>query len=116
MTTLKDTLELLGHLHDVRVRSIRWDAHLEDLEFALEDIYANFSDLPDYPGKEPGSIVLHQVKELVLDVTIVGQAYIYEFTVEELDGESLATVLFRLGGEIPARFTSADFPDVRLLD
>lgn len=113
MTTLKETLEYLGDLHDARVTSIHWDADSEDLEFAFEDIYANFNGLEDYPGKEPGSIVLRHVTQLILDLTATGRAYVYEFNVEELDGEFLATVLFRPNGKITARFASADFPEVR---
>jgi hypothetical protein len=113
MTTLKDTLEQLGGLHDARVTSIRWEANLDDLGFTFEDIYANFKGLANYPGTESGSIVLRHVKEFVLDMTAAGNAYIYEFAVEELQGDFLATVLFRPSGKITAKFTSADFPEVR---
>ena len=116
MTTLKDTLENLGDLHDARVMSIRWDSHLADLDFTFEDIYANFAGLANHPGKEQGSIVLHNVKELDVAIETIGLAHIYAFSVIEIEGDFLATVLFRPSGKITARFTSADFPEVRLLE
>src|ERR1700731_4590487 len=108
MTTLKNSLEQLGDLHDARVMSIRWDANLRDLEFTFEDVYANFRGLANYPAREQGGTVLRHVKELVIDMAVDGNggAHVYEFTVEELQSEFVATVLFRPSGKITAKFTS----------
>ncbi|MEO7495904.1 MAG: hypothetical protein ABIT83_05985 [Massilia sp.] len=116
MTTLKESLEQLGDLHDVRVSSFTWDAYFGNLEFKFEDIYANFRGLENYPGPKPDSIILRQVKEVVFDLDASGNPHIYEFLVTELEGESLATVLFRPSGRITAKFTSADFPEVPYAD
>ena len=112
MATLKETLEQLGDLHDARLLSLTWDAYLGNLEFTFEDIYANFRGLENYPGPKPDSIVLRQVKEVVFDFDAPGQAYIYEFLVTQMQGGSLATVLFRPSGKITAKFTLSDFPEV----
>lgn len=109
MKNLQEVLAQLGGLHDARMSAIRWDADLNDLEFAFTDMYANFRGLPDYPGAKPGAIVLHQVKALVFALEMDGHARVFDFSVEEMNGEFLATVLFSPSGTIKARFLSADY-------
>jgi hypothetical protein len=111
MVQLNEILERLGDLHDARMSCIAWDSRLMSLEFKFDDIYANFKGLSNYPGPQSGSIQLHQVSEVAFDFDASEEVYIYDFSVVELQGEWLATVLLRPSGKITAKFKSAVGPD-----
>lgn len=117
MTMLKENLERLGDLHDASLQAVIWDVKERTLEFKFKDIYANFVGLSAYPGATPDSLVLREVKEVhfAIDAKEHSQ-FIYEFTVNEVNSEWIATILFRPSGRITAKFGAANLLDISALE
>src|SRR5574340_28497 len=67
MNAFSEWLRKLGALHDAVVKSFSWRPGSQVLEVDFEDIYQNFEGLPEYPGAQAGTVVLHGVTHLTVD-------------------------------------------------
>lgn len=108
MNSFRRAIEDLGDLHDARLQKLVWDFQSRTIEFGIADMYANFAGLPEYPGKQPGSIVLRDIGEASFEIAAMAQGQrIFEFSVVELGDEWIATVLLLPEGRITAKFGCA---------
>jgi hypothetical protein len=112
MSDFSNHLERLGLLHDSRVTQINLDIHECFLRLEIDDIHSNYLGLPEYPGPEPGTVILAGVSELTIQMLPgVKGLSIYEFIVTpEISGEGgLAEIRFSPEGIIEAKFRSAKY-------
>ena len=58
----------LGGLHDVEIEAISINFVDQTLTVAVEDLHANFADLPEHPGCRPATLVFDEVTDLFVDV------------------------------------------------
>jgi hypothetical protein len=115
MSALSNFLKKAGGLHDAAVRTITWHLGTRVLEVAVEDIYQNFENLPEYPGCTPGSVVLKGISRLGIDVISRETLHVQEFLVEEKSaGEYVAAISFWPQGKVTATFSNAEVPDFQL--
>lgn len=114
MTTLADFLNALGGLHDATVVSINWQAEAKTLEFAFEDLYANFRGMPEYPGRRTGVIRLCGLSQLSIDVESSERLRVFEFLPDEQQHD-MVLVRFSPGGHISAKYAAAEHPANELL-
>lgn len=114
MNTLADFLNALGGLHDATVVSINWQAETKTLEFAFEDLYANFRGMPEYPGRRTGVIRLCGLSLLSIDVESSERLRVFEFLPDEQQ-QDMVLVRFSPGGHISAKYTAAEHPANELL-
>jgi hypothetical protein len=112
--TLADFLNGLGGLHDATVVSINWQASAKTLEFAFDDLYANFRGMPEYPGRRTGVIRLHGLSQLSIDVESSERLRVFEFLPDEQELD-VVLVKFSLGGHVSAKYALADHPANELL-
>lgn len=71
--SIQSQVESLGGLHDAMVMSLTWNAEKRTLSVVVDDINANTSGLPEYPGRSMATFVfsgvtlLHAEVDLALD-------------------------------------------------
>ena len=58
----------LGHLHDADVTEFHWNPFKREIAFAIDDLYANFLDLPEYEGLQAVRLTLSGVSRVQIDV------------------------------------------------
>ena len=68
MDKLKELFESLSYLHDSVVERVTWTPEARTLELAIEDFYSNFEGLPEYPGRQGGSITLRGIATIDIDI------------------------------------------------
>jgi len=116
---LQPMLERLGQLHDASVTMFVWNQQTRMLRFEIEDFYCNFRGLPEYPGRYPGAIELHNVEDVIIDIeNRENRLDVYEFSVSEIAGSNgsyRASISFWPSGKVTANFGKAVFPFVELL-
>jgi len=59
----------LGNMHDARVIEFQWNPTQREMAIAVNDLYANFAGLPEYPGLQPVRLVVSGVCGIQIDVT-----------------------------------------------
>lgn len=61
-------LRQLGNLHDALIPQLRWDVLEKRVVLFVDDIYANFEGLPEYPGLHPARIICDGVFRIEVDI------------------------------------------------
>jgi hypothetical protein len=113
---VKDFFEFLrnmGGMHDAFVESFCWKPAEQTMEFRFEDLYSNFADLPEYPGRTPGAIILRGTSNVRIDVATNEPLRVFEFLPQEGTSDAVQ-ITFSPSGKISTRFLTADFPTSRL--
>lgn len=59
----------LGNLHDAVVTQVTWNPVLREIAIVVDDLYANFVGLPEYPGLQRASLNMAGVVRIQSDVT-----------------------------------------------
>jgi hypothetical protein len=91
----------LGQLHDADVSAIRWSPVERDFAISLEDLYANFLDLPEHPGLQPARVILSGVSRLQIDVASESPPLrIRSFEVSESATQIHVVVMFEHDGSV----------------
>jgi hypothetical protein len=54
----------LGWLHDADLESFQWDIFNDQLTVEIDDLYSNFYQLPEYPGKLSARFIASGIKNL----------------------------------------------------
>lgn len=109
MNQLNEFLLKLGGLHDSRLVALNWQVGSQAVEFVLDDLYANFGGLPEYPGREKGVIRLEGITRIEFEVDTSERLKIFELLpVDDREDEVLAK--FSPGGHVRIRYTSATYP------
>ena len=96
------------------VVSINWQAEANTLEFAFDDLYANFRGMAEYPGRRKGVILLRGLSQLSIDVESSERLRVFEFLPDERQ-PGVVLVKFSPGGHITAKYTAAEHPANELL-
>ncbi len=60
----------LGGLHDVEISKILVDSVDQILEIDVEDINANFAELPEYAGLRPAHLRFIEATDILMDLNI----------------------------------------------
>lgn len=98
-----DYFSRLGGLHDADVKRLSWDPLEHLLSIEVDDLNANFVDLPEYSGACPGTVTFAKVCriDLQFDASTSDCVRIYglRFSRQQDQGYS-ATVLLSPGGRI----------------
>lgn len=58
---------ILGGMHDAKIVSFQIDFSTRTLELTIDDLNANFSDMPEHEGKFPALMEFTEVTNLHLD-------------------------------------------------
>ena len=76
----------LGGLHDSRICKLLWDNEARILSISIDDLHANFLDLPEYDGFQPIMIKFVDVSFVDIDTQVYENALsIYELETREID-------------------------------
>ena|SRR2546423_1121530 len=59
----------LGNLHDAYVNEFQWSPFKREMAIAINDLYSNFVDLPEYDRLQPVRLILSGVSRVQIDVT-----------------------------------------------
>ncbi len=108
----------LGGLHDVRISHFQFEVKTRKLVFVVEDLNANFTDLPEYAGSRHCKLIFSQVETFLLDVETFEGVRIADATISE-DGSKLRLeVDLNLGGGelTKGRSISATFMQLHIED
>jgi hypothetical protein len=57
-------LHALGHLHDCEVLVLEVNTTKQQVTLVVDDLYSNFLDLPEYPGKQPVRLIFSDVDDV----------------------------------------------------
>jgi hypothetical protein len=109
MNQLSDFLFKLGGLHDSTLVAINWQLESRTLEFVLDDLYANFGGLPEYPGRHKAVIKLEGVSRVDFNVDATERLRVFEILPAE-DRADEVVAKFSPGGSVRVRFASAVYP------
>lgn len=109
MNQLPEYLLKLGGLHDARVVAVNWQIDSQVVEFVVDDLYANFGGLPEYPGRHKGVIRLEGVTRIEFDVEASEKLKIFELLPAE-DHANEVLAKFSPSGRVRVRYTSATYP------
>jgi hypothetical protein len=101
-------LKLVG-LHDATLVAMNWQLETRTLEFVLDDLYANFGGLPEYPGRHRGIIKLEGISRIEFDVEATERLKIFEMLPAE-DRPDEVLVKLSPSGYVRIRFASAVCP------
>jgi hypothetical protein len=113
MSDLKTFLDKLGGLHDSVVCELVWRPTARTLEFALDDIYANFEGLQNYPGLTPASLVFQEIEDIHFNIkTNERNLNIDDFVVQQEGAISVATITFWPTGRIVVGYRSVILPPI----
>lgn len=113
MSQFSDFLFSLGGLHDSVVISIDWQIESNTLEFTLDDLYANFHGLPEYPGRHGGAIKFQGVSQVDFSVNSSEKLRIFEILPAECHTNKIVAK-FSPGGMLTICFVSVVFPAIAL--
>jgi len=58
----------LGWLHDTELLSLEWKVINRDLVIEVEDLYSNFYQFPEYPGKLEARLIASELLTLEFDL------------------------------------------------
>jgi hypothetical protein len=58
----------LGNLHDTKLTEVSWKPAQHEIAIVVDDIYANFLGLPEYPGLQSAILIFSGVSKLQGDV------------------------------------------------
>jgi hypothetical protein len=58
----------LGNLHDADVNEFQWNPFKREIAIAIDDLYANFLDLPEYDRLQPVRLIMCGVSRVQIDV------------------------------------------------
>lgn len=104
-------LEALGGLHDAKLLSVTWACREHKVVCEIDDLFANFLDLPNYPRRLPATITLNGVTELIMDWPSSEVLSIFEWEVDgDAKGEFGTTIRLSPSGQVSIRCMSADYP------
>jgi len=103
----------MGGLHDSVITCFSWLPDKKRIVFSFEDIFSNFEGLPEYLGKQPGRIILHDVSELSVSLERVDSLRVFEFLPSKSEPDDVV-IEFWPSGKIHARFSSVDYPSFPL--
>lgn len=59
----------LGNLHDAIVTQVTWSPVQREIAIVVDDLYANFVGLPEYPGPQGATLIMAGVSRMQSDVT-----------------------------------------------
>jgi hypothetical protein len=59
----------LGNLHDAIVTQVTWNPVQREIVIVVDDLYANFVGLPEYPGLQRAALIMAGVSRMQSDVT-----------------------------------------------
>jgi len=77
----------LGHLHDCEVLTLEVNTATREVIIVVDDLYANFLGLPEYPGKQRAAFLFGGVDDLDTGMSLDGlMARIMDLDVEEHSG------------------------------
>src|SRR5690242_8486826 len=62
----------LGDLHDADVNELQWNPFKREVTIGINDLYANFLDLPEYERLQPVRLIMYGVSMVQLDLTSDG--------------------------------------------
>lgn len=65
----------LGDLHDALVTEFSWSKPNRQFNICVDDIYSNFSGLPEYKGIQPGEVMFFDVASIDCDMQIFDHDY-----------------------------------------
>jgi hypothetical protein len=107
---VRDILDLvhsLGGLHDAMVFSFTWVPGSAEIALTVEDIYANFLDLPEYKGPLPGTFKFFGVTQFNTDIELTDQkTRIFDWLVTVIPGGYRSEILFWPSGRLIVECTS----------
>lgn len=114
MGPIQKQIEGLGLLHDAALLQINWKPQEKSLEFAIEDLYANFAGRAEYPGERSGSILFNDIQQVNWDIAFEGKhLMIYELSIAEFSAKNYRiTVLFSPAGRINLTCGEVRFPNL----
>jgi hypothetical protein len=58
----------LGSLHDAVLLALEWNPATRQLVISVDDLYSNFFQLPEYPGKREASFFASDLRTLEFDL------------------------------------------------
>ena len=91
----------LGHLHDADVTEFHWNPFKREITFAIDDLYANFQDLPEYEGLQAVRLILSGVSRVQIDVASdTPPLRIRSFEVSETGTQIHIVVMFEHDGSV----------------
>lgn len=107
-----DSLHSLGNLHDNRITSLHWNLTDRVLTLQIDDFFANFLGLPQYPGQQSGPLTFHDVSALTCDTADTDSfLWIYEVSIISSPKESLSvTIRLAPGGSLSFTCTRFTLP------
>ncbi|MRD46058.1 hypothetical protein GHT07_02115 [Caenimonas koreensis DSM 17982] len=109
MNQLPEYLLKLGGLHDARLVAMNWHVESQVVEFVVDDIYANFLGLPEYPGRQSGVIRLEGVSHVEFAVEASQELKLFELLPAE-DHADEVVAKFSPGGRVRIRYAAAIYP------
>jgi len=109
MKDFYDFLKIMGGMHDSIIACFNWLSNEKRIEFFFEDMFNNFEGLPEYPGRQSGTIILHGVSELSIAIETAEKLRVFEFLPDQ-DEPDVVLIKFWPSGKIRVRFSSADYP------
>jgi hypothetical protein len=114
MIGFSEFLECLGGLHDANLPSVTMNAE-GFLEIEIDDIFANFLGLPEYPGKTPARVRLAEVTDFAVSVPSIRQLKVYEWKAAPgKQGKTEMRIAIAPYGNIAAGFSRAAYPEHEL--
>lgn len=109
MNQLPEYLLKLGGLHDAQLVAMNWHVDSQAVEFVVDDLYANFSGLPEYPGRQKGAIRLEGVSHVEFDIEAWEKLKVFELLPSE-DHANEVVAKFSPSGCVRIRYASATYP------
>ena len=109
MNQLSDFLLKLGGLRDATLVAIDWQIESRTLEFVIDDLYANFGGLPEYPGRHKAVIKLEGISRVDFNVDATERLRVFKILPAQ-DRVDEVIAKFSPGGSIRIRFASAIYP------
>lgn len=80
----------LGNLHDAKIRRLEWNPSVREMVLGVDDLYSNFVDLPEHPGRQPVQLILSGVSKV--EIAVIPDKFamrIVDFEIEEVSGSVL---------------------------
>ncbi|MBC3907950.1 hypothetical protein [Undibacterium umbellatum] len=99
----------LGGMHDARFH-VRVNQSDETLMIDVDDIYLNFLDLPEYPGKQNSTFTFFDVENICLDFAVEDSinCRIYDITIKSEKDSCRDTLIMSIspGGQLAFDFST----------
>jgi hypothetical protein len=91
----------LGHLHDADVTEFQWNPINREIVFVIDDLYANFLDLPEYENLQAVRLILSGISRAQIDVASeAAPLRVRSFEVTQSDTRIQIVVTFEHDGSI----------------